>query len=145
MLHNTLRKKGAAEAANVAVLHSERAAPYISNSNLCGIHAHAELNFRKRPPLGAFKAWGPPYADPYAPFQQITPRRHISKTLESFWFAGGHIAMKPGFFGIGNYKIFRWFQGINLVGVSLALFTYWKKMSVNGWDWKNKGAVFGME
>ena len=145
MLHNTIRKKGSAEAANVAVLHSERVAHYATHSNFCGIHAHPELNFRKRPALGNFKAWAPPYADPYAPFSQVTPRRHISRTLESFWFAGGHIAMKPGWFGPGQFRIHRYFMGLNNVGAGLGLFTYWKKMDANGWAWKNQGAVFGME
>lgn len=145
MLHNTLRKKGAHEAVHVAHLHSDRVAKYASYSNFCGIHVHAEPNYRSTPMTKGFKAWGPPQQDCFAPFQQTTPRRHISKTFDSVWFAGGHIAMKPGFFGPLNWRVWRGFVMFNWIGVTLGMGTYLKRMYQNDWDWKNKGAVFGME
>lgn len=149
MLAKTLRRAGGGHGhghgssvpSTVAI---DRTAPYFNHSKIVGFHAHHEPNFRKAP-VG-WAGWNSPkYQDPFAPYMQQTPVRHVEKgAMFGMWFGMGHFALK-NFFGPLHWKFWARTGGIGFCGWSAALFFYSVRMSKNGWQWKNRGAVFGME
>ncbi|AAZ12770.1 uncharacterized protein TEOVI_000529600 [Trypanosoma equiperdum] len=127
-------------AATVAAV--TRAAPYTRFSTL-RLHGHKEPNFRARP--AGWKGWNDPkLQDPWAPFAQQSPCRHVERQGAGCWFAMGHFALKD-FFGVLHWRFWARIAIWGGSGMSIALWTYALRMHRNGWEWKNRGAVFAME
>lgn len=151
MLCNTLRRTGGHAAAShghasavSAVASIDRAAPYMATMSMNNFHAHAEPNFRKRP-VG-WAGWAnPKYCDPYQPYMQQTPVRHVDRgSFNGMWFGMGHFAIK-NHFGFMHWKMWLRLAFCGVTGLVVSAFVYCLRMSRNGWQWKNRGAVFGLD
>lgn len=136
-------RRSAADGAAVSVIPSiERAAPYLKFNTL-RMHTHHEPNFRARP-VG-WKGWNSKqYQDPWAPFPMTSPVRHVDRLFCGIWFGMGHFAIK-NFFGPFSWKLAARLSFWGVAGWTYALGTYALRMHRNGWQWKNRGAVFEME
>lgn len=143
MLANVLRRSAAGESAAVSTVPSiERAGHYL-RFNTLKMHPHKEGNFRARP-VG-WKGWNSKeYQDPWAPFMLTSPLRHVDRQFAGIWFGMGHFAIKD-FFGPLSWKLALRLSFWGIGGWSFALGTYFLRMYKNGWEWKNRGAVFEME
>ncbi|KAF8284771.1 hypothetical protein TcYC6_0042340 [Trypanosoma cruzi] len=148
MLASVLRR-GGHEASSSASHHIiapvaalERAAPY-TRFNTLRMHAHREGNFRARP--AGWRAWrDPALQDPYAPFVMQSPTRHVDRQGAGMWFGMGHFAMK-NFFGILHWRLAMRLSIWGILGFAIPGATYALRMHRNGWEWKNRGAVFAMD
>lgn len=144
MLASALRRSASEGSASAiaTIPHIERAAPYLRFHTL-RLHAHHEPNFRARP-VG-WKAWNSKqYMDPWAPYPLTSPVRHVDRPFSGIWFGLGHFAIKD-YFGVFSWKLWARLSFLGTVGWTYALGTYALRMHRNGWEWKNRGAVFAME
>ncbi|EPY23846.1 hypothetical protein STCU_07424 [Strigomonas culicis] len=143
MLASALRRSGSHGASAVATIPAiERASPNLRFSTL-RLHKHEEGNFRARP-MG-WKAWNSKqFMDPFAPFALTTPVRHVDRAFSGIWFGMGHFALK-NFFGPLNWKFALRLSIWGVAGIAVALLTWALRMHRNGWEWKNRGAVYSME
>ena len=150
MLSRTLRRSGhevahhghGKEVASLASL--ERAAAYMQRTHIPGFHFHNEPHYRKNP-LG-WAAWNnAKYTDPYAPYQLHTPTRHIDRGP----FFGTQFGFAH-FSGMKHAGPFAWrfrvrVSALGVAGILISLLMYYFRMWRNGWQWKNRGAVFGTD
>lgn len=144
MLTSVLRRSAADGTAKAitTIPSIERAGAYLRFSTL-RMHPHHEPNYRARP-VG-WKGWNSKqYMDPWAPFALTTPVRHVDRPFSGIWFGMGHFALK-NFFGPLHWKFWLRVSFLGVVGWIYALGTYALRMHRNGWEWKNRGAVFSME
>ncbi|RNF05559.1 hypothetical protein TraAM80_04498 [Trypanosoma rangeli] len=145
----TVFRRSAQEASAAPGLHAiapvaaiERAAPY-TRFNTLRLHAHHEPNFRAQP--AGWRGWtDPKLQDPYAPFMLQSPVRHVDRQCAGMWFGMGHFALK-NFFGICHWRFALRIAFWGVGGWAFSLGTYALRMHRNGWQWKNRGAVFAMD
>ncbi len=148
MLHNSLRRAGSHAAhgdhhhVSKHVKVVERTAAYCQNTNLGWIHAHKEMNYRKKA-LG-IKAYSPEYMDPYAAFQTTYPYRHVETCRPGTWFGAAHFIVTPEHFGPYCWKWAAKTMFSPLTGVFLVCFGWWFRIGyINHYGIRNKGAVSG--
>ncbi|KAH9588794.1 hypothetical protein LSM04_007845 [Trypanosoma melophagium] len=144
MLASALRRGGheTASHAIAPVAAIDRAAPYM-RFNTLRMHAHHEPNYRARP--AGWAGWNDKrLQDPYAPFAQQSPCRHVDRMFAGIWFGMGHFALR-NFFGPLHWRFAARLMFWGVAGWLYALWTYGLRMHRNGWEWKNRGAVFAME
>mmetsp|Transcript_29016 Transcript_29016/g.33527 ORF Transcript_29016/g.33527 Transcript_29016/m.33527 type:complete len:144 (+) Transcript_29016:31-462(+) len=143
MLAKTLRRAGDHGSHVPAISKLDRVASYMAGAQIT-VHPHEEPNFRKRP-VG-WAGWNSPkYTDPFAPFVQQTPVRHVDRgAFFGMWFGMGHFALK-NFFGPLHWKFWLRVAFCGVAGWGAALALYSLRMWKNGWQWKNRGAVYGLD
>lgn len=144
MLANTLRKTTSEVVTKSvsSIPNIDRAAPYL-RFNTLRLHSH-EANFRARP-MGR-KAWtSKEFNDPFAPFSTQTPCRHVDRSMSGMWYGLGHISLKKNIFGYFNWRFRVRLMFIGAVGWIYGFVTYAQRMYRNGWEWKNKSAVFALD
>ena len=144
MLHHTLRRAGDHAAHGdhhkAAVLNIERQAHYTTYNNLGLVHHHNEPNYRKKPAgWAAFN--NPKLIDPMEAFPFQTPIRHVDRTGAGMWFGMGHFNPKMFSHWQGFWRFHFW----GIAGSLTWMMVYARKMSLNGWQQKNRGAVFGTD
>lgn len=139
MLHRTLTAPGEVgyHQPHVPKKVIERSAAYTHSSTLGHIHFHKEANYRKKP-LG-FAAYSMKNMDIWG--NQSMPLRHIETKMPGTWFAGGHVPLAFNYRGRMARKWFAVYGG----GVGMAMLNYTWRMHKNGWELRNRGAVYGME
>lgn len=119
----------------------ERAAEYTHGSTLGWMHFHAEANYRKQP--AGWKAYSKANMDIFGQTASPWPMRHFETKLPGIWFAAGH--HNPKLWGWGQWFVFRKWVLLTGSGVAAPLLTLYKRMRDNGFEIKNRGAVFGIE
>ncbi len=149
MLHRTLLKSGHSEVAHHTghAAHGHAAkkiipgtAGYAARTDLGWVHGHHEMNYRKT--NLSWGAYSKENMDPWAPFGNKAPFRHMETFAPGLWFAGGTIphfqwgTLKWPFLG----KILFWW-GIPFPWMA---FEYYFRYAKGGYVQKNKGAVYGM-
>jgi hypothetical protein len=118
----------------------ERSAQYTHSTTLGWYHFHPEANFRKRH-LG-FKAYSKENMDIFG--QNIPfPVRHFDTKAPGMWMGAGH--HNPKQWGPCKWLGLRKWWMVSMGGTFMPMCTYYKRMSDNGFEHKNKGAVFGMD
>lgn len=148
MLHRSLARAGS-HAAHDAGHHGHApahiikgSAPYTHSTTLSWIHAHKELNYRKKA-LG-WGAYSAKNCDVFAPFANTYPARHIETKLPGMWMGAGHLRVCPEQFGWRSWKFHARFALVPMASLGLFAFMYWWRIAhLNGWTIKNKGAVSG--
>ena len=151
MLHRTLLQAGGDHAHGGGHGHGhiaahtpqkiiERSALYTHGSSLGYLHFHAEPNFRKKP-LG-MQAYSWANMDI---FGQVIPApfRHVETKIPGMWYGLGHMSMRT--WGWMNMKMARKWWCVCLTGSAIPWLTLYKRQYVNGFQQKNRGAVFGMD
>lgn len=147
MLHSSLINKDAhPEAGQIAprVAANNRnarkaMAGYAQSWNLGWIHLHSEMNYRKKE-LG-YAAYTYKHTDYYAPWQTTSPCRHIQKPLPGSWFGAGHWNCYLNH----NVAWKLWTRSFICLGSLYPIYAHWRRMTRNGWQVKNKAAVYGID
>ncbi|CAD2222445.1 hypothetical protein AGDE_00223 [Angomonas deanei] len=140
MLASALRRGHSSALSTIPAI---KGASPVLRFNTLKLHAHKEGNFRVKP-MG-WKAWNSKqFKDPFAPFELTTPTHHLDRPFSGAWFGFGHFALK-NFFGPLHWKFALRLSFWGIGGLGVGLFTYGLRMHRNGWEWKNRGAVFSMD
>ncbi|CBZ23435.1 conserved hypothetical protein [Leishmania mexicana MHOM/GT/2001/U1103] len=140
--HSAAEGHSSAASAVAKISNIERAGAYLRFSTL-RVHPHHEPNFRACP-VG-WKAWNSKqYMDPWAPYPLTSPVRHVDRPFSGMWFGMGHFALK-NFFGPFHWKFWARVSFFGTLGWVYSLGSYALRMHRNGWEWKNRGAVFSMD
>jgi hypothetical protein len=144
MLHRTLKSQGGAVAHHGHSTAQTKkllpgAAGYFNRTDLGWVHGHHEMNYRKKS-LG-WAAYSKENMDPFAPFANKTPFRHMETSTPGLWFAAGHL----GIFHWGWLRWPLWSKTIlyMVVPFPFSYFAYRFRYAKGGYVQKNVGAVFG--
>jgi hypothetical protein len=142
MLHRSLAAAGDAghHAVHVPKKILERSAQYTHSTTLGWMHFHSEANYRKI--HAGWKAYSKENMDIFGqtiPF----PVRHFETKLPGMWMGAGH--HNPKQWGPYNWVLARKWWLITYGGAAMPMFTFYKRVHDNGFEVKNRGAVFGMD
>ena len=147
MLHRSLRRTGSAAAHDLPVSKNvqiiERSAPYTHSTSLGWVHVHKEMNFR--PHAMGWRAYTSKYMDPFAPFSQTYPARHVETKFPGMWMGCGHLRVDEKNFGKFLWKWYLKGTWGQLAGCAYVFYGWWFRIGyVNNYAIRNKGAVSGM-